>query len=129
MHLEKAAAQLARFRDLARSSLESRGLKRAKETCGEVGVSPGTVRVRPHSKVARKKLTFTGLPDSPVSGAAANVTQRGGGGDDSEGGFQELGSVSGSEVEPAVVPEISLGEEFCRPDLPSTSGDCNNIII
>ncbi len=31
VHLEKAAVQLARFKDLARSSLETRGLKRTKE--------------------------------------------------------------------------------------------------
>ena len=56
--LEKAAADLARFRALAKSSLEIRGLKRTKETGGDIGVSPSTFRQRPPSKLARKKLDF-----------------------------------------------------------------------
>ena len=56
--LEKAMADLDRLKTLARSSLEGRGMKRAKETSGGVEVSPDTIRQRPRSKHARKKLTF-----------------------------------------------------------------------
>ena len=66
--LEKAVTELSRFKTLARSSLvqgsisesplESRALKRTKETGGEFGVSPDTARQRPPSKQARKRLSF-----------------------------------------------------------------------
>ena len=56
--LEKAVADLAKFKLLAGSSLEIRTLKRTKDTSGEVGVSPNTVHQRPRAKVARKKLIF-----------------------------------------------------------------------
>ena len=57
--LEKAAADLAAFKHLARSSYDNRGvLKRTKNTSDEVGVSPDTVRERPRPKAARKRLHF-----------------------------------------------------------------------
>ena len=56
--MEKATVELAAFKKLAASALERRGTKRVKETSGEVGVSPNTARLRPRSKLARKKLTF-----------------------------------------------------------------------
>ena len=70
--LEKAATELSRFKTLARCSLvqhgsigesplESRNLKRTKETSGEFGVSPDTARQRPRSKQARKRLSFGSL--------------------------------------------------------------------
>ena len=61
-YLENASADLKAFRDLAHSSLrhmQSRGpMKRTRVTAGEVGVSPDTAKVRPSSKLARKKLSF-----------------------------------------------------------------------
>ena len=70
--LEKAATELSRFKTLARCSLvqhgsigesplESRNLKRTKETSREFGVSPDTARQRPQSKQARKRLSFGSL--------------------------------------------------------------------
>lgn len=57
--LEKALVDLNRLKDIAaRSLLKTRGMKRTKETSGEVGVSPDTIRQRPRSKQARKRLTF-----------------------------------------------------------------------
>lgn len=60
--LERAAADLQAFKELAKSSLDalqSRGpLKRTRVTSGEVGVSPDTVRARPSSKLSRRQLTF-----------------------------------------------------------------------
>ncbi len=125
-------------------------------------MSPDTARARPRSKLARKRLTFTtplshtldgtlpggsidvtnsplpGLPDSPRSGGAANVLERGDDwGEDSELGIEELGGgddVSGIQVEvvddvsgEADVLEVPLGVDVCRPALSPTSGDCNNI--
>lgn len=61
--LEKAQADLAAFKDMARCSLSILGprgpLKRTKETSSAVGVSPDTSRQRPQSKQARKRLNFT----------------------------------------------------------------------
>lgn len=58
--LERASTDLADFKRSARysMSLGSRSLKRTKETTGEVGVSPDTLRERPRSKIARR-LQFT----------------------------------------------------------------------
>ena len=56
--LEKAVADLTSFKKLARSSLEGRGVKRTKETSGNIGVSPDTIRQRPPSKLSKKRLTF-----------------------------------------------------------------------
>ena len=63
--LEKAAADLLVFRDMAQCSLaalqrtKQRPFKRTKETSGAVGMSPDTAKQRSSSKVARKKLLFT----------------------------------------------------------------------
>lgn len=60
-YLEKAAADLKAFKELARCSLTAgqvNPLKRTRVTSGEVGVSPDTVRVRPSSKLSRKVLVF-----------------------------------------------------------------------
>ena len=62
--LEEALDDLTAFRDMARCSVAAlssvRGpLKRRKETSGEVGVSPDTLRCRPRSKHTRKRLSFT----------------------------------------------------------------------
>ena len=60
--LEKAAADLTAFKEMARCSrgfLEPRGpLKRAKATSGDVGVSPDTIKERPRSKISRTRLNF-----------------------------------------------------------------------
>ena len=51
--LERALVDLEDFKRSV-----NRPFKRTKETTGEVGVSPNTLRVRPHSKIARR-LNFT----------------------------------------------------------------------
>ena len=60
--LEKASIDLAAFRKSSKSVVErahqSLRMKRTKETTGEVGVSPHTLRERPRSKIARR-LSFT----------------------------------------------------------------------
>ena len=61
INLEKAVADLAAFKDLAKHSREAlvkvKGLlKRTRVTSGDVGVSPDTARQRPSSKVARRRL-------------------------------------------------------------------------
>lgn len=58
--LEKATADLAAFKRLARSAMQDshNSLKRTKETTGDVGVSPNTLRQRPRAKLARR-LPFT----------------------------------------------------------------------
>lgn len=56
--LEKALSDLAMFKQLARASLDGRGVKRTRDTSGSVGVSPDTIRQRPPSKLSKKKLTF-----------------------------------------------------------------------
>ena len=61
--LEKAAADLQAFRELAQQSMsthQSRGpLKRTRVTSSDAGVSPDMARERPSSKLARKKLVFS----------------------------------------------------------------------
>ena len=57
--LEKAVREIARLKDLAKSSLHQ-GVKRTRETGGNIGISPDTVRQRPRPKQARKRLTFEG---------------------------------------------------------------------
>ena len=60
--LEKAAADLTAFKEMARCSsgvLGPRGpLKRTKATSGDVGVSPDTIKERPRSKLSRTRLNF-----------------------------------------------------------------------
>ena len=64
--LEKAAADLQAFRELAQQSMsthQSRGpLKRTRVTSSDAGVSPDMARERPRSKLARKKLVFSCKP-------------------------------------------------------------------
>lgn len=62
--MEKALDDLAAFKDMARCSLSAldktrQPIKRTKETSGEIGVSPNTLKQRPRAKQARKRLTFT----------------------------------------------------------------------
>ena len=62
--LEKAVANLQAFGELSQRSLsthQSNGpLKRTRVTSSDVGASPDTTRKRPSSKLARKKLVFSG---------------------------------------------------------------------
>ena len=60
--LEKASSDLEEFRELAQRSLvkartQLGASKRAKSTSDD-GVSPDTARLRPRSKVSRKRLDF-----------------------------------------------------------------------
>ena len=64
--LEKAVEQLHSFREMAKNALMNKGLKRTKETSGQVAVSPDTVRQRPPSKLARKKLNFGPESESEI---------------------------------------------------------------
>ena len=56
--LERAASDLIAFKALAKASYARGPLKRTKETSGDVGVSPNTLRERPPTKLARKRLNF-----------------------------------------------------------------------
>ena len=61
--LEKAAAHLKEFKEMAwcsKTALERVRcpVKRAKDTSGDLGVSPDTQRERPKSKLSRKRLEF-----------------------------------------------------------------------
>ena len=64
MSLEKAAVDFREFQQLAscsRSALEKvrgPGTEKPKATSGDLGVSPDTARLRPCSKLTRKKLDF-----------------------------------------------------------------------
>ena len=63
MSLEKAAADLKAFKQLASCSISALErvrcpLKRLKCTSSDVGVSPDTARERPRSKLSRKILEF-----------------------------------------------------------------------
>ena len=63
MSLEKAAADLKAFKELASCSIFAlervRGsLKRPKCTSSDIGVSPDTARERPRPKILRKRLEF-----------------------------------------------------------------------
>ena len=93
--LEKTVAELARFKDMARSSLENRGKKRVKETSGKVGVTPDTARQRPPSKLSRKRLSFgaPGLGGGEPGNEIGALTT--GGGEEWEG--VPLGSGGGGE--------------------------------
>ena len=71
LSLERALADLESFKETARLALEhctstsnshetaSHGQKRRKQTSGEVGMSPDTLREQPLSKVARNGLEFS----------------------------------------------------------------------
>lgn len=63
--LEKASMELAAFKRSVQSAMEHThlSLKRTKETSGEVGVSPDTLRERPRTKAARR-LHFTSKSSS-----------------------------------------------------------------
>ena len=66
--LEKAAANLHAFRELAQQSMStyqsSELLKRTWVTSRDDGVSPYIARERPSSKLARKKLVFSCFHES-----------------------------------------------------------------
>ena len=66
LSLEKALADLQSFKLSAKSALQHFtarppvvSLKRAKQTSGNIGVSPDTLRERPCSKLTRKRLDFS----------------------------------------------------------------------
>ena len=63
VRLEEALVDLASFKKLSQQSRQalmrvSGPTKRAKETSGDIGVSPNTAKQRPSSKRSRRKLAF-----------------------------------------------------------------------
>ena len=59
--LERAVIDLEAFKELAKRSAMSNSAasaKRSKSTSGDIGVSPDTMRLRPRSKIPRKRLDF-----------------------------------------------------------------------
>lgn len=56
--LERALTDLEEFKNLAKRSSNSLSAKRPKSTSGDVGVSPDTMRLRPRTKIPRKRLDF-----------------------------------------------------------------------
>lgn len=61
--LERAGTDLNLFKEMAKQSLEkamARASKRPKCTSDNIGVSPDTERLRPRSKISRKRLDFDG---------------------------------------------------------------------
>ena len=69
MSLEKAAADLKAFKELASCSILALervlgSLKRPKCTSSDIGVSPDTARERPRPKILRKRLEFKTLANT-----------------------------------------------------------------
>ena len=76
VHLEKSLADLSAFKALAKSSSCATGnLKHCKVTSAEVGVSPDTLRQRPHSKMQRRRLEFEGKVTRHVYNYTMNLQQ------------------------------------------------------